>query len=92
MAITSSAKKAIGVAKRRAVFNARRKKELNSAIKDVAKLIESGNKKEAEALLPRVYKAIDKAAKRGVLKANTASRTKSRITKRIGGLGKVKGA
>lgn len=88
MAITSSAKKAIGVAKRRAVFNARRKKELNSALKDVTKLIESGNKKEAEALLPRVYKAIDKAKKRGVLKANTASRAKSRISKRIGSLGK----
>ena len=86
MAITSSAKKAIGVAKRRGVFNARRKKELKDALKDVSKLIESGNQKEAEAMLPRVYKAIDKAAKRGVLKANTASRTKSRITKRIGAL------
>ncbi|MDO8552519.1 MAG: 30S ribosomal protein S20 [bacterium] len=88
MAITSSAKKAIGVAKRRGVFNARRKKELKDSLKDIAKLIESGKQKEAAALLPRVYKAIDKAAKRGVLKANTASRTKSRITKRVGGLGK----
>ena len=88
MAITSSAKKAIGVAKRRGVFNARRKKELKDSLKDITKLIEAGNKQEAEAMLPRVYKAIDKAAKRGVLKANTASRTKSRITKRIGALGK----
>ena len=92
MAITSSAKKAIRVSKRRAVFNARRQKALKDALKDVGKLIESGNKKEAEALLPRVYKAIDKAAKRGVLKANTASRAKSHISKRIGGLGKAKGA
>jgi len=86
MAITSSAKKAIGVAKRRGVFNARRKKELKDSIKDISNLITAGSKKEAEAMLPRVYKAIDKAAKRGVLKANTASRTKSRITKRIGRL------
>ena len=86
MAITSSAKKAIGVAKRRGVFNARRKKELKDSLKAVTNLIESGSKKEAEAMLSRVYKAIDKAAKRGVLKANTASRTKSRITKRIAGL------
>ena len=83
MAITSSAKKAIGVAKRRGVFNARRKKELKDSLKDMSKLIEAGNQKDAVALLPRVYKAIDKAAKRGVLKANTASRTKSRISKRI---------
>jgi len=88
VAITSSAKKAIGVAKRRGVFNARRKKELKDSLKDITKLIEAGSKQEAEAMLPRVYKAIDKAAKRGVLKANTASRTKSRITKRIGALGK----
>ena len=86
MAITSSAKKAIGVAKRRGVFNARRKKELKDAIKEVTNLIEKGSQKEAEAMLSRVYKAIDKAAKRGVLKANTASRTKSRISKRIAGL------
>ena len=86
MAITSSAKKAIGVAKRRGVFNARRKKELKDSIKEISNLITAGSKKEAEALLPRVYKAIDKAAKRGVLKANTASRTKSRIAKRIGAL------
>ena len=83
MAITSSAKKAIGVAKRRGVFNARRKKELKDSIKDISNLITAGSKKEAEVMLPRVYKAIDKAAKRGVLKANTASRTKSRISKRI---------
>ena len=79
MAITSSAKKAIGVAKRRSVFNARRKKELKDALKDVSKLIESGNQKEAEAMLPRVYKAIDKAMKRGVIKKNTAARKKSRL-------------
>ena len=86
MAITSSAKKAIGVAKRRGVFNARRKKELKDSIKEISHLIMAGSKKEAEAMLSRVYKAIDKAAKRGVLKANTASRTKSRITKRVVGL------
>ncbi|MDO8562036.1 MAG: 30S ribosomal protein S20 [bacterium] len=90
MAITSSAKKAIGVAKRRGVFNARRKKDLKDTLKEVSKLIESGSKKEAESMLSRVYKVIDKAAKRGVLKANTASRTKSRITKRISNLGKTK--
>ena len=86
MEITSSAKKAIGVAKRRGVFNARRKKELKDSIKEISHLIMAGSKKEAEAMLSRVYKAIDKAAKRGVLKANTASRTKSRITKRVVGL------
>ncbi len=35
--------------------------------------------KEAEALLPNIYQAFDKAAKTGVLKKNTAARKKSRI-------------
>jgi small subunit ribosomal protein S20 len=92
MAITSSAKKAIGVAERRGVFNARRKKELKDSLKEISNLIEVGSKKEANALLPRLYKAIDKAAKRGVLKSNSASRTKSRISKRISNLDKGKTA
>ena len=38
---------------------------------------------EALKLLPEIYKAIDKTAKRGVIKKNTASRKKSRLTKAI---------
>ena len=34
-------------------------------------------------LLPKVYKALDKAAKVGVIKKNTASRKKSRVSKLI---------
>jgi small subunit ribosomal protein S20 len=34
---------------------------------------------EVEKMLPSVYKAIDKAAKRGVIKKNTAARKKSRL-------------
>ena len=83
MAITSSAKKAIRVAKRRHVINLRRQKAMKDAIKDFSKLADAKQVKEAAAMLSRVYQAIDKAAKRGVLKANTAARTKSRLSKRI---------
>lgn len=38
---------------------------------------------EAKKLLPQVYKVLDKAAKIGLIKKNTASRNKSRITKLI---------
>ncbi len=37
---------------------------------------------EAKKLLPQVYKFLDKAAKTGLIKKNTASRKKSRITNR----------
>ena len=38
---------------------------------------------QAKKLLPQVYKVLDKAAKTGLIKKNTASRKKSKITKLI---------
>jgi len=87
MAKTSSAKKAKRVADRRHVFNLRRQKAMKDVLKEISKLVDSKKGKEAAALLARAYQAIDKAAKRGVLKANTASRTKSRLSKRIKAIG-----
>lgn len=83
MAITSSAKKAIRVAIRRHVFNVRRQKAMKDIVKEISGFLNAKNTAEASALLPKAYKAIDKAAKRGVVKPNTASRMKSRITKRL---------
>lgn len=48
-------------------------------MKTLRKLSEAGKHEEALKLLPGVYKAIDKAAKRGVIKKNTAARKKSRL-------------
>ena len=39
-------------------------------------MVEAGNTQEAQKMLPLAYKAIDKAAKRGVIKDNTAARKK----------------
>ena len=83
MAITSSAKKAIRNSARKRVFNVRRLGEMRGVIKDIKKLIVEKKKDEATALLPKVHKAVDKAAKRGVIKQNTASRKKSRLVAAI---------
>ena len=83
MAITSSAKKAHKASLNKQVFNVRRKRELRDVMKEIASLISSKNGKEAQALLPKAYKAIDKATKRGVIKKNTASRKKSRLVAAI---------
>lgn len=83
MANTSSAKKAKRAALRRGVFNARRKKTMKDAVKDVSKLLNEKNAQKAIALLPSVQQAIDKAVKRGVIKANAAARMKSRVAKRL---------
>ena len=83
MANTSSAKKAMRAAERRRVFNARRKKAMKDAVKDMSKLVSAKNAKDATAMLPKVYKAIDKAAKEGTIKKNTAARMKSRAAKAL---------
>jgi small subunit ribosomal protein S20 len=56
---------------------------MNDVVKEVRTLITAGNAKEAEALVPKVYKEIDKAAKRGIIKDNTAARKKSRLVAAI---------
>ena len=83
MPITKSAKKALRGSFRKKVFNDRRKNAMKEEIKNLGKLVDSKDKKDAAALIPRLYKVIDKAAKRGVIKKNTAARKKSRIAHRI---------
>ncbi len=83
MAITKSAKKAQHSSVRKGVFNARRKKVMKDFVKKAGQLIAGKKAEEAVALLPKVYQAVDKAVKRGVIKANAAARIKSRIVKRV---------
>lgn len=79
MAITSSAKKAIRSSDKKRVFNLRRKNVLHDTTKSLTKALVAKDVKGAEKMLPAAYAAIDKAAKRGVIKANTADRKKSRL-------------
>ncbi len=79
MAITSSAKRAIRVSARKHVQNIRRTETMKDEVKALRKLAESGKGDEAQKALSLAYKAIDKAAKTGVIKKNTAARKKSRL-------------
>lgn len=81
MPITKSAKKALRQSFRKAAGNLIYKKKLKNLLKEVKILVLGKKTEEAKKLLPQVYKTIDKAAKVGVIKKNTASRKKSRITK-----------
>lgn len=83
MPITKSAKKALRQSKKRRIQNLRRLKAMKGIIKNIRKLVLENKKEEALKLLPKAYKAIDKAAKVGVIKKNTAARKKSRLTKSI---------
>ncbi|MBU4057697.1 30S ribosomal protein S20, partial [Patescibacteria group bacterium] len=83
MPITSSAKKALRSSLRKRAFNLERKNKMKSVVKEYKKLITEKKMKEAGALLPKVYKEIDKTAKRGVIKKNAASRKKSRFANKL---------
>jgi len=83
MPITKGAQKAHRVSLRKQVFNVRRKGAMKDVVKEVQKAVVAGDAKKAQELLPKAYKAIDKAAKRGVIKENTASRKKSRLSAEI---------
>ena len=56
---------------------------MRAEIKETRELARSGKMDEAKGKISAVYKAIDKAARRGVIKKNTASRKKSRIARLI---------
>lgn len=81
MAITQSAKKAIRVSARKRVFNLRRSRAMKDVVKETRELAHEGKVDEAKELLPKAYKAIDKAVKRGIIKANNGARKKSRLTR-----------
>lgn len=70
----ANAKKAMRVSDRKRVINDRRRKAMRSAIKAVKKSLDNTTD------LSAAYQAIDKAVKRGVIKANTGARKKSRIS------------
>lgn len=83
MPITRSAKKTLRASDNKRVFNIRRKTAMKDTVKEIRSLLAEGKKEEAQKLLPQAHKALDKAAKRGVIKKNTASRKKSRLAKAI---------
>ncbi|MBU3895757.1 30S ribosomal protein S20 [Patescibacteria group bacterium] len=83
MAIIKSAKKALRQNIKRRARNTVYKESLKDLIRELKSLIEKKDLQAARNLLPRVYKALDKTAKVGVIKRNAADRNKSRLTKLI---------
>jgi small subunit ribosomal protein S20 len=83
MPITSSAKKAERASLRKQVFNLRRNRAMKVAVKEVKDLAAAGKHDDASKLLTKAYQAIDKAAKRGVIKDNNAARKKARLARLV---------
>lgn len=77
MPITKSAKKALRQSKTRRIGNLKRINAYKTAVKQFNKIASTGKPDDAKELLAKVYQAIDKASKAGVIKPNKASRLKS---------------
>lgn len=88
MAITRGAKKALRVSGRRRAVNDVRRRSLKEAVKTVRKDVVAKDAKALKADLALAYKALDKAAKGGIIKKGTASRRKARLAKAVAKMSK----
>lgn len=81
MPITKSAQKALRQSERRRIVNKRRNVAMKEEVKRFKKLVAAKQAGDSVAAISKLFRAIDKAAKGGkVIKKNTASRMKSRLT------------
>jgi len=83
MANTISSLKRVRVAERRTAVNRTRKTRLRHQIRAMRRLLNAKDTKAATALIPKTFSLIDRSAKWGIIKKNTAARYKSRLTLRL---------
>ena len=86
MANTKSAIKTIRRITRQTAVNKSRKSRFKNAIKRMNTILDTKNKNDALAYLPKLNSELMKIAKTGIIKKQNASRKISRITKKINSL------
>ncbi len=77
-----SAIKRVSVIETKTLRNNMVKSEYKTAVKKFETAVAEGDKKKAEEALKNAIKKIDGACSKGIIKANTASRKKSNLTKK----------
>jgi small subunit ribosomal protein S20 len=88
MANTTSAKKATRKIARRTVINKNRRSRMRSFVRSVEEAIEAGDQSTAASALKRAEPEIMRAAGKGVIHKNTASRKVSRLSAQVAKLAK----
>ncbi|MGN6549512.1 MAG: 30S ribosomal protein S20 [Pararhizobium sp.] len=83
MANTTSAKKATRKIARRTAVNKSRRSRMRTFSRKVEEAIASGDRASAEAAFRVAQPELMRAASKGVLHANTASRKVSRLARRV---------
>lgn len=75
-----NAHKALRQSKVRAERNKKRTNEIDTLTRQFRKALEANKVDDAKALISTIYKKLDKAVSKNVVKKNTAARVKSRMT------------
>jgi small subunit ribosomal protein S20 len=83
MANTYSALKRVRQIERRTEYNRKNKTRLRHQIRAMRRAITSKDAAVAASLLPATFSLIDRSAKSGIIKANTAARYKSKLHLRV---------
>jgi small subunit ribosomal protein S20 len=83
MANHVSALKRVRQTERRTIINRARKSRLRHQIRSLRRLMTAKDAKGAAAALPATFSIVDRAAKWGIIKKNTAARYKSRLSLRL---------
>ena len=83
MANTTSAKKATRKIARRTAINKNRRSRVRTFVRKVEEAIAAGDKVAAEAALKAAQPELQRAATKGVMHRNTASRKVSRLANRV---------
>ena len=78
-----SAIKRVNVIKTKTLQNNMVKSAYKTAVKTFESAVEAGDKAKAEETFKNAVKKVDQACSKGVLKANTASRKKSNLAKKL---------
>jgi small subunit ribosomal protein S20 len=68
---------------RKTAVNRLRKSRMRTQVRKMRRLLEGKDANAAQTAIPETYSMIDRAAKWGVIKKNTAARYKARITARL---------
>lgn len=83
MANTPSAKKAVRRIARRTAINKNRRSRVRTYVRKVEEALNAGDRAAAEAALKAAQPELMRAASKGVLHRNTASRKVSRLARRL---------
>jgi len=87
MANTPSAKKAVRKIERRTKVNKSRRSQMRTYVRKVEEALASGNREAAQAALHAAEPLLMRAAQKGIVHKNTASRKVSRLAHRLNSLG-----